>query len=253
MLKQIMFPFLTFTILLAGCSGGGGSGSSSGTYSYTLEDTSLNLPSGQYIGSAFKTSSNIYDSVVSLTVPFSLPGNNSVYFPNIDNDNCPYTIFVWIDDDGDNQYGDDYRGTVITIFSLMADVTLGSSGTLSTFNHKQIQVTAPGTGDTDNKTAHCYWVVGGKLDETMKASLRSSPASVNELVGMVNATLGVGAGPFNSSASVDDFPLIVSGIGYFGVTYDLYVYVEGTSNNWEASLTGEDSDDSAVSVTLAQM
>ena len=182
-----------------------------------------------------------------------MPGNNSVYFQNIDNNDAPYEIYVWIDDNGDNQYGDNYRGTVISIFSLMADVTLGTSGSLSTFNHKAIQITAAGSGDTDGKTAHCYWVVGGKLDDTMKASLRSDPASVKELVGMINLTLGSGAGPFISSASEDDFPLIVSGFGYFGVTYDLYVYVEGTVNNWDASLTSEDSDDSAVSVTLASM
>ena len=199
-MRKIILYLLITIILLSSCSESGG-GSSSGTFSYTLEDTSLNLPSGQYIGAAFKTDSKIYDSGVSLENPFSMPGNNSVYFQNIDNNDAPYEIYVWIDDNGDNQYGDNYRGTVISIFSLMADVTLGTSGSLSTFNHKAIQITAAGSGDTDGKTAHCYWVVGGKLDDTMKASLRSDPASVKELVGMINLTLGSGAGPFISSAS----------------------------------------------------
>ena len=253
MTKTMILFLLPLLMLFTGCSEGGDGSGGSGTFSYTLEDTSLNLPSGQYIGAAFKTDSEIYDTDVSLENPFQLVGDNSVYFQKIDNDSCPYKIFVWIDDDGDNQYGDDYRGTVITIFSLMADVTLGSSGTLPTFSHKQIQLTASATGDTDNKTAHCYWVVGGKLDDTLKASLRTDASAVKELVGMVNLTLGVGAGPVNSSASDDDFPVIVSSFGFFDVTYDLYVYVEGTSNNWEASLTAVESDSDTVSVTLSQM
>ncbi len=230
---------------------GGGSG-----YSYTLTDSSLDAPAGRFLTRVYSGPSRTFSS--SLSGSGSLANGNSVTVTGLTSEGVPYLIFIWVDEDGDGVYGDDYRGALNTIDTISADVEIEMSGTLGTLDFKPVTISID---SAMTKYLRCYWLLGGTLDDTAKNLLGSWSDSddPDTLVGRYafNTTVTTPTYDITAGHIIPEFwPVINLPFPPSGFNYDCYCFIDvdgdttRNSGDYEGSAVNVEADNSTVNITM---
>jgi len=219
---------------------------------YSFEFELLNsddMTNAKYITKVY--SGTTFHSTSSVTTATNLV-NKTITISNLTTNRVPYTIFAWVDIDGNGEYSSTDLGNILTI---------NSSSTL--INGVGIGVSWPDLDDTvinttqsgiDTKVMKCYWLISGSSDSVDKDTLTTSPSSIDQVVGDASGTFSGGSvSAVTSSSSLRVIPSI-------STTYDLYCWVDVDNDNTRSTgdyeVTDTDVDASSfsgVTVTLTLM
>jgi hypothetical protein len=265
-LSHFLIPFLfaIFALLvLVGCDNGGGNGG--GNYTLTLGDSLVDYPNGQYFKAVYVGSN--CDSSVSSTTFESLENGNTISISGLEA-GTEYTVFVWIDHDGDSNFGDTpsgYTGPLgyCSSVEIATDFSLTTDGMFQSYDHKTLDISISVAALGTDETVHCIWLLGGTLGTSVQIDdlwTDAGRAQTMELIGMVNATLlGTDTIVLKDSLLDTDFPVPTDDfhdITIPNVTYDLYCFIDidgdgiRDSGELEYSGTSINPDTNSVSVTL---
>lgn len=194
-----------------------------GPFSYYIIDKTINYPEAQFIASVY--SNNKYLSEISVDIPEKLTDGNSLILQGFMPDTS-YFITIWIDKNGDNNFGDDMFGAIINLL-LINDNILNE---VEFFNFNDYKIFVQGDGDKLNgKKVYCYWFITGFLKNELINNLFDGNIDFKYIMGSTSTILPESIYTY-SITNIADNDLPVPTFVNSGTEYDLYCFCDLNNN-----------------------